>query len=42
VDNSLFDDLKQSLKEAAAIRCNELAPSRVTEVHAPDAKSIRA
>lgn len=42
MDNSLFDDLKQSLKEAVAIRRNELAPSRVTEVHAPDVKSIRA
>jgi putative transcriptional regulator len=42
MDNSLFDDLKQSLKEAASIRRSELIPSRVTEVHAPDAKSIRA
>jgi putative transcriptional regulator len=42
MDNSLFDDLKQSLKEAASIRRSELTPSRVTEVHAPDAKSIRA
>ena len=42
MDNSLFDDLKQSLKEAAAIRRNEQAPGRVTEVHAPDAKAIRA
>lgn len=42
MDDSLFDDLKQSLKEAAAIRRNELAPGRVTEVHAPDAKAIRA
>ncbi len=42
MDNSLFDDLKQSLKEAAAIRRNELTPSRVTEIHAPDAKSISA
>lgn len=41
MENSIFDDLKQSLKEAVAIRRNELAPSRVTEVHAPDAKSIR-
>ncbi|MDO9011593.1 MAG: NadS family protein [Gallionella sp.] len=42
MDNSLFDDLKQSLKEAAAIRRNERVSSRVTEVHAPDAKAIRA
>ncbi len=41
MDDTLFDDLKQSLKEAAAIRHNELTPSRVTEMHAPDAKSIR-
>ncbi len=41
MENSIFDDLKQSLKEAVAIRRNELAPSRVTEVHALDAKSIR-
>ncbi|MBS4098481.1 MAG: helix-turn-helix domain-containing protein [Sulfuricella sp.] len=42
MDKTLFDDLTQSLKEAAAIRRNELAPSRVTEIHAPDAKAIRA
>lgn len=42
MDNLLFDDLKQSLKEAVAIRRNELAPGRVTEMQAPDAKSIRA
>ena len=42
MDNSLFDNLKQSLKEAIAIRHNELAPGRIIEVHAPDAKAIRA
>jgi putative transcriptional regulator len=42
MDKTLFDDLKQSLKEAASIRRGELAPSRVTEISAPDAKSIRA
>jgi len=41
MDKTLFDDLKQSLKEAAAIRRGDMAPSRVTEVHAPDAKAIR-
>lgn len=42
MDNVLFEDLKQSLKEAAAIRRNELAPGRIIEVHAPNAKAIRA
>ncbi|HEX5338435.1 MAG TPA: NadS family protein [Gallionella sp.] len=42
MDKSLFDDLKQSLKEAGAIRRGELAPGKVTEINAPDAKSIRA
>ena len=42
MDKTLFASLKQSLKEAAAIRRGELAPSRVTEAGAPDAKSVRA
>ena len=42
MDKILFEDLKQSLKEAASIRRGELAPGRVTEMSAPDAKSIRA
>jgi putative transcriptional regulator len=42
MDNVLFEDLKQSLKEAAAIRRNELVPGRIIEVHAPNAKAIRA
>lgn len=42
MDKSLFEDLKQSLKEAAAIRRGAASPSRVTELHAPDAKAIRA
>lgn len=41
MDKTLFDDLKQSIKEAAAIRRGELTPVRVTEVQAPDAKAIR-
>lgn len=41
MDKTLFNDLKQSLKEAAAIRRGELTPARVTEISAPDAKSIR-
>jgi len=42
MDKLLFEDLKQSLKEASAIRRGELAPGRVKEISAPDAKSIRA
>lgn len=42
MDKTLFDDLKQSMKEAAAIRRGGLAPARVMEISAPDAKSIRA
>ena len=41
MDKILFEDLKQSLKEAKAIRRGELVPGRVTEISAPDAKSIR-
>jgi putative transcriptional regulator len=42
MDKTLFEDLKQSLHEAAAIRRGKTAPGRVTEIHAPDAKAIRA
>jgi putative transcriptional regulator len=42
MDKTLFNDLKQSLKEAAAIRRGELSPGCATEITAPDAKSIRA
>lgn len=42
MDKALFESLKQGLKEAASIRRGELAPGRVTEISAPDAKSIRA
>jgi len=41
MDKTLFEDIKQSLKEAAAIRRGELAPGKVTEISAPDAKTIR-
>ena len=41
MDKILFASLKQSLKEAAAIRRGELVPGRVTETGAPDAKSVR-
>jgi putative transcriptional regulator len=42
MDKTLFESLKQGLKEAAAIRRGELAPGRVTEISTPDAKSVRA
>jgi putative transcriptional regulator len=42
MDKTLFDDLKQSLQEAAAIRRGKTAPGRVTEIPTPDAKAIRA
>jgi len=42
MDKTLFDDLQQSLKEAAAIRRGALAPARATEMAVPDAKSIRS
>ena len=42
MDKTLFEDLQQSLKEAASIRRGELAPSRVKEISAPDTRAIRA
>lgn len=42
MDKSLFEDLKQSLSEAVAIRRGELKPSRVSDFSPPDAKSIRS
>lgn len=41
MDKTLFEDLQQSLKEAASIHRGKLAAGRVTKVHAPDAKAIR-
>lgn len=41
MDKTLFEDLQQSLKEAVAIRRNEIAPGKVTEIYTPDAKAIR-
>lgn len=41
MDKTLFEDLQRSLKEAIAIRHKEMAPSKVTEIHTPDAKTIR-
>ena len=42
MDKTLFESLKQGLKEAASIRRGELAPGRVIEISAPDVKSVRA
>jgi putative transcriptional regulator len=42
MDKTLFNDLKQSLQEAATIRRGKTAAGRVTEMPAPDAKAIRA
>lgn len=41
MNKTLFKNLKQSLKEAVAIRRGELPPGRVKEVSVLDAKSIR-
>lgn len=41
MEKTLFDDLQQSLQEAAAIRRKEMPPGKVTEIHTPDAKAIR-
>ncbi len=38
MDNNLFDDLVASIKEAGAIKRNELKASRVTELELPDIK----
>ena len=41
MDNSLFDDLVVSLKEAGAIRRKEIQASRVTELKLPNIKEVR-
>jgi DNA-binding transcriptional regulator YiaG len=38
---SIFDELKQSMKEAVQIAKGETAPSRTFTVEAPDVKAIR-
>jgi putative transcriptional regulator len=38
MDNNLFDDLVASIKEAGAIKRNEVQASRVTELTLPDIK----
>lgn len=40
MDKALFELLRQSLKEAVAIRRGELAPGRATEISVPHAKSV--
>lgn len=39
---SVFELIQQGLKEIIAMKRGELAPGRVTEISAPDAKSVRA
>ena len=41
MDNNFFDDLVASIKEAGAIKRNELKASRVTELELPDIKEVR-
>jgi len=41
MDKTLFEPLRQSLKEATAIRSGKLAPGRVIESSSPDVKSVR-
>ena len=42
MDKTLFESLKEGLKEAVAIRRGELVPGRMIEISPPDAKSVRA
>ena len=41
MDNNLFDDLVASIKEAGAIKRNEMKASRITELEFPDIKEVR-
>ncbi|EEY94609.1 NadS family protein [Acinetobacter johnsonii] len=41
MDNNLFDDLTASIKEAGAIKRNEITANRVTELKFPDIKEVR-
>ena len=41
MDNNLFDDLVASIKEAGAIKRNEIKANRVTELELPDIKEVR-
>ncbi len=41
MDQTLFEDLVQSLKEAKAISRGEMSASRRTRIDAPDVKAVR-
>lgn len=41
MDSNLFDDLVASIKEAGAIKRNEIKASRVTELKLPEIKEVR-
>ena len=41
MDQTLFDDLVQSLKEAKAISRGEMSAARRTRIDAPDVKAVR-
>ena len=41
MDNNLFDDLVSSIKEAGAIKRQEIQANRVTELELPDIKEVR-
>lgn len=41
MDNSLFDDLVSSIKEAGAIKRKEIQASRRTQLELPDVKEVR-
>ena len=41
MDDNFFDDLVASIKEAGAIKRNEMKASRVIELELPDIKQVR-
>ena len=41
MDNNLFDELVASIKQAGAIKCNEIKASRVTKLEFPNIKEVR-
>lgn len=41
MDDSMFQELLASVKQAGAIKRGEITPSRVTEIAVPEAKLIR-
>ncbi len=41
MDNNLFDDLVSSIKEAGAIKRQEIQASRVMELELPNIKEVR-